>query len=114
MSTLLSRLIAISPLVSATVPSRPVLCYVRPTSTAAAGVPLTYIMCPAPRPSGTLKTVGFDNGIRNANRSMGSEEPTDYVTFMQLSLDGPQRQKTILPTAKRSQICLREESSFLQ
>src|SRR5262245_43038862 len=99
MSTLLSRLIAISPLVSATVPSRPdPPCYVT-ASTAAAGVPLTQIMCPAPRPSSTLKTVGFDNGIKTANPSMRSEEPTDYITFMQLSLDGAQRQKTI-PTVK--------------
>src|SRR5262249_44214962 len=91
MSTFLSRLIATSPLVSSTVPSRPdAPCYVKTASTAAAGVPLTYVMCPAPRPSGTLQTVGFDNGIRTADPSMGSEEPTDYVTFMQLSLDGPQ------------------------
>ena len=115
MSTLLSRLFAISPLVSATVPSRPdAPCYVKTASTAAAGVPLTFIMCPAPRPSGTLKTVRFDNGIKTANPSMDSEEPTDYVTFMQLSLDGPQKQKTILPTVKRSQTCLREKPSFLQ
>jgi hypothetical protein len=112
MSILLSRLIAISPLVSASVPSRPnAPCYVKTVSTAAGA--LTYIVSPGPRSSGKLKTIGFDNGIRTANPSLGSEEPTGYVTLRQLSLDGPQRQKTILPDRKRSQTCLREKPSFL-